>query len=449
MKEREDAQGRLTSQGLPHNGAEALGALHTEFGALSFEEIRDRAPAVFRRWIPEAKLVIADQHSRGLTAHTEALPPPPEWHRLYFGPPEPLWLIVHGLPEGRQAEWTAALFCDALLVALTAAGYEYELGFQARRDWLTGLPTLEAFERELHEDPSYSRVVGLIELRPGMNVDDPVKLRGRLDLRAFARSLRSILADDEHAFRINERRIALLLPEAGLARLDAFLGREPLGRRRAWVALGEAHGIEAVRLVQERLKARTEASAAPTIAPERSEKAERERVPLTLYSGPTVVSPILESVLREWRFDVPITLIFDEPIGHALTALGRVEGGQVVLTRAQSVGYLLDLRAMQPHGILVEPANLGALKAQLQRIVDGERVYSGPILDDIFLPRERKVWRLAAAGATNAEIACSLQIQAKTVANYIGGLRTKLSLPTRAALVLAYWSLLPTDQDKA
>lgn len=98
----------------------------------------------------------------------------------------------------------------------------------------------------------------------------------------------------------------------------------------------------------------------------------------------------------------------------------------LILTTFGRPGYLR--RAMESHavGFLVKDAPPAQLAAAIRRVVAGERVID-PVLaataltegNNPLTPREREVLRLAAAGATTAQIARAIHLSDGTVRNYL------------------------------
>src|SRR5699024_5202480 len=119
---------------------------------------------------------------------------------------------------------------------------------------------------------------------------------------------------------------------------------------------------------------------------------------ITVLSDSPIVNDLTDPGITDWHFPVPVTLVFDEPPGYALgTVTDAADGQQVVMTSCASHGYLLDLQDLRPAGLLVKPAGLASLRATLDLIAAGERMYSGPLLTEPqLLERERHVWRLIA-----------------------------------------------------
>lgn len=414
---------------------------------LPFDQIREVAPRVLAELLPGTHLSIQDQHAAG----TEIRRGPitledlgPAWAEHYFGPPEPLWFLAHGYPGGELAAVTLSFYFDRLLHALGTAGHVEELARQARRDWLTGLLRLATLERELQAPDRRDRLLGLVSLQAA-GAETPLQ-KGERDLRirSFGRSLRALLTEDEHAFHLGGGRIALLVSQREHARFDAFLTRELGPGPRVWVGLDEARGVEVLRLAEARLAySRSGDSKWGTAdTPPREDEPGIRLHPVTVSSGSTTTQRLAEALMRDWHFRKPVRLIFDIPLGYAMDVLPENPGASLVVTGPASSGYLRDLQDLDPDGLVLEPPSLNQLRTLLERIADGGRVYSGPILEDhSLLPREREVWRLAARGCDNEEIAGNLGISPKTVANYISTLQEKLELGSRAALVLAYWGV--------
>lgn len=412
------------------------------FGNLTFDEIRLQAPRILETLLPVAQLEITDrspfetptQHGfQEIAAHGNV------YRDFYLGPPGPLWFVVSGIDRAAETEAVLELFFDRLLAALAGAGYTEELSRQARRDWLTGLPRMAALERELQAAPRLRSSLGIVDLR-GSGTGEPGDDAGlKLAIRRLARAVRMLLTDDEQAFHLGSGRLALLVPESEQVRFNAFLDREAAGAPRGWAGLAEARGIEVLKLAKARMFSASLDVTAAVSPPGRGCRTARS-VPLKVMSGSRATLQLTRPVLSDWHFSKPVTLVFDLPLGYAQEIHDQVEGKVLIVTRGISLGYLLDLRDSGPDGLVQEPANLSELRNQLQQVADGERLYAGPVLDDALLPRERAVWRLAARGYQNEEIAGMLKIAPKTVSNYISSLLEKLGHSHRSALALAYWA---------
>lgn len=414
---------------------ERVAAAIAPLAHLDFDGLRDQAAPALERLLPGARLTVLDQlHATDTFRQGKVMLPEygPSLLELYMGPPEPLWLITHDIPEAPGAQLLASLYSDRLLSLMTAAGYAEELARQARRDWLTGLPTMKMLERDLRSGTRSDYVLAIIALNSGPEAGGP------LALRTFAHRLRGMLTEDDHAYSVDDQRIVLLVPTRERPRFDAFLLRSRLALKHVWVQLTEAPGLEVLRLAEARLL---------TARPNRVEVPVSNvvgvRAPvhnLNILSGSVTAGNLARNLMQDWHFDVPLTLILDLPLGYALTTLPSVSTSSLVVTGQSSIAYLLDLQDLQPDGLVVEPEGIRQLRGHLERVAAGHRVYSGPILDDPgLLPREREVWRLVARGLENSQIASELGISAKTAANYVSSLVEKLQQSDRTGLLLSYW----------
>src|SRR5690625_172677 len=416
-------------------------AVCEELHHLDFYGLRSGAKVLLHELLPGARLeFLAEPPAAGDTDGAAADGGPPVrrsgWH---FAPPEPLWVTVTaeaGLPD---VEFMLEYFHTELLAALANAGYAEELDRQARVDWLTGLPGLMQLERRLLAGLGSEQLLGLVATGPAADVPPAELQAARLKLRAVARSLRLLLTEDEEAFSPGDGLLALLVPEQQRQRFMAFFKREIPGVSTAWVRATEAHGLELLRLGEARLD---QPDAMPAARPEAvSPAGEAEANGIAVLSGSSILGDLTDPGLTDWRLQVPVTLILDEPAGFALETLKtETLEAPVVVTGCNSQGYLLDLQELQPAGLLLRPASLADLRNKLELAATGERMYSGPLLNEQgLLERERVVWRLIAAGYDNEKLAGQLGVQAKTAANYVSELLDKLSLPDRATLALSYW----------
>lgn len=406
-----------------------------QLALLDFDDLRDQAPLALQRLVPGAKLTILDQLQAGDSFTPGRANVPgfgPALLELHLGPPEPLWLVAHDVPGNPRAQLLVAMFIDRLLSLMTATGYAEELGRQARRDWLTGLPRQKMLERDLRSGVQSDHLLALVTVNTAPDAG------GLLALRSFAHVLRGMLTEDDHAYSIESQRIVLLVPAREQLRFDSFLLRSGQVLKHVWVQLNEAPGLEVLRLAEARLVTarsnRVQATAGEVVG---------ARAPvhkLAILSGSDTAGNLARSLMQDWHFDVPLTLILDLPLGYALSVLPEVSTASLVVTGQSSIAYLLDLQDLQPDGLVVEPEGARQLRGHLERVAGGDRVYSGPILDDPgLLPREREVWRLVARGMENAQIARELGISAKTAANYVSSLVEKLQQSDRTGLLLTYW----------
>ena len=417
--------------------SERLIGLTARLPQLSFDELRDRAAELLATLLPHLTMEVSGQQSdrpplvKGLCS----LPDGRTCYRhYYFGPPEPLWFTVLGVSNDDYTTTILDLYFRRLTAALTMAGHRQELQLQSRRNWLSGFMRQQGFERRLATVEARNQLLGLVAAGGSGPAQDE---RQKLAVRRFSRQLRAHLSEREQAFHLDNDQIALIIPESERYRFDALLQREMPDALVAWVGLTEARGLEVLKLAEARLL-----GIPPGVrrrAPEPFRAQEETNPLLGIHSGSESVLQLARSQLGDWRFDRRIQLIFDEPVGYALELLPQLRGDTVIVTSSSSVGYLVDLSACKPAGLLLEPMNLQSLRSNLERVAAGERVYSGPLLEDTLLPRERLVWRLTANGIENQEIAELLGVSVKTVANYLSSLQEKLGYGDRAALALGYW----------
>ncbi len=404
----------------------------------TFDELRDHAAAdALARFLPGVSLevspvshqaVTVERGLRHLPAHGAS------YRELYLGPPEPLQLTTSGAGSEPREAILLDLYFRNLLSALQRAGYQQELVRAGRSDWLSGLPGQHALERAIHETQSRQLMLGTVALDEGGTSASRTD-ESAMQMRNFARLVRNELLEDERAYRLRNDRIALLIPVTEQSRYAELLSRHAPTALCGWAELSEAPGAEVLKLVEARLLGQASAPAAP-LAATASPRLPHE---LRVQAGSAQVRQLARGQLGTWRFRVPVTLVLDSPVGFALEVLPEVDGRYLVVTRSRSRGYLLDLLERKPQGLVTEPDSLSMLRSQLQRVAAGEEVYSGPLLKDNLLPRERTVWRLVARGLDNSQVAARMRVSAKTVANYLSSLQTKLGHSNQAALVNAYW----------
>lgn len=422
--------------------AEATGRLE----GLEFDEILARAPGLLARVTPTATLTIGVGGRPPDGAGPRRGPVASEgtawrWEDFYLGPPEPVWLTVAG--EERADEPLAAVFLAQLRLALAAAGYASELPHHSRRDWLTCLPQREALERRLDGDRDGNAALGLVLLEPRVEEGAYLKEAHDLAVRDFAQALQRRLRSGEQAYLVGPGLVGVLAGPDAESRLQLFLGRQGDVARSAWVNVRGVGAADALRLARERLDADGPADAPRTsLAPTRLAN---ERV--DVLCGLPLVKQLLEATVLDWRFTRPVTLVMDLPVGYAFEVVPTARRPVLVACHRASTGYLLDMVALVPDGLMVGKLTSNLLRSSLQKLALGQMVYSGPALDlDQLFPRERQVWRLVATGLDNAAIAARLGISSKTVANYVNSGGEKLGLRGRTELALAYWGLPLGDE---
>lgn len=364
-----------------------------------------------------------------------------EVYLSYFeGPPEPLYLVLSGADLADPQEFRlAALFFEHLLAALSASGYRDELARQARTDWLTGLSNRRSLEYRLARPPDALEAVGVLEVRPP---NARTQAEQDVFLKELAERVRRSLPPGGSAFRVGAFRVALLAREGEAAALEAALAE--YGATFGWARQGELGAAALTELfgaAETRLEARLLVPSAPGAS-----QGLGDALGVTVESGLEQVRLAVTERLRTLNVALPPNLtpsvVFDTPTGFALETLSGFpderRAGTLVVTDSTSQPYLHDLLAQKPRGLIVGSPNDAALAAALGRL-GREAFYEGPFLeDDDLYPREREVWRLVARGLSNAQIAETLHIREKTVANYVTNLQDKLFLENRVELVLSY-----------
>jgi DNA-binding NarL/FixJ family response regulator len=405
---------------------------------LRVEEVLSRAAqgvgwvfdgAALRVFAPE-ELEPAPLVSRGRVV----LPGEGEVYMAHFaGPPAPRYLALTGLDLSEPREFRlAALFCEHLSAALEAAGYREELERQAHTDWLTGLPNLRSFEALAHASRgaplSEVGALGVLEC-----ANDTSGGSGDLLVRRFAEALVRALPTGARAFRTGTFRITVLLNAAALSStLEAALAGDTFGVKSGW-----AYPNGGDDLVELAARATAALEAAPQAPP---------AVLPTVCCGLSALQRFYTSWVRP--LPVPASLVIDAPHGYAFDLLSGAAAPvrpALVLAEGAPKPYLRDLAALAPEGLIARAASEEEVQGGLERLAAGERFYQGPALgDDGLFPREREVWRLVARGLSNAQIAHTLKIREKTVANYVTSLQEKLHLSSRVALALHYLGKLET-----
>ena len=423
--------------------------LTTDFDRLSFEEILALAPAILRSLLGVARLQISREHEQpaAMTLHRgeQLLANGSRIYTSYYiGPPEPIWFSVFGFSGEPNDALLLNLFFDRLLQALHTAGYSEELQRQARRSWLTGLHWGTRLEEVLQNlTPSLTPMVLLV-----LELHDRSKRQGshewQLQLRSFAQGLRLALTEEDDAYQLDNGLLAVLTPERELSRVESTVQRLSPSVRSAYAQSGEASGMGLLELAMNRLSGRSRRNVRVQA---RNLSGKVGQYPVEIHCGAGSAKTMLEQMTQDWHFVSPVSLVMDLPAGFALKALPKVSRPVLVITDGASRGYMDDLTDMEPDGLVFGTLDSSELRRQLERLANGERVYSGPILErSPLFPREREVWRLVAQGLDNADIAEQLGIGERTVANYFTSLKDKLHVATRCAVALSYWGKLRHDQ---
>jgi len=384
-----------------------------------------------------------------------------EVYLAYFaGPPEPLYLALSGVFLTDSQEFRlAALYFEHLLAALAAAGYREELARQARTDWLTGLANRRALARLLLKVPNADDVVGVLEARPSAvhpSIVHPAASRSQADHDIFqkqlAETLLQALAEGGRAFRTGASRVALVLPQARREGLERALARAGFDVSVGWARqrdLSIESSAETFAPLFEEAEARLEQELAAR-APNLPTPAAGSASAVTVACGSETLRSAMQARAAWWPVAGEVQLLLDTPHGFALTFLTAEPAPRartLVVTDSPSQPYLRDLLTQKPQGLLVGTPADDALVAALGRALSGEPFYDGPPLeDDGLYPREREVWRLVVRGLSNAQIAESLKLSEKTVANYVTNLRDKLFLRNRVELVLFYLGKLDPSE---
>lgn len=130
-------------------------------------------------------------------------------------------------------------------------------------------------------------------------------------------------------------------------------------------------------------------------------------------------------------------LVDDTPIS---TALQVDTVGKVVLTKATSPHYLLDIMERRPRALLVNQADdLAHLLKEIQQSPD-QFFYRGPPCPTSPLSAcERRVFGLMALDLTNVAIAEKLDRKVSTINTQILAIYSKLGVRHRRAAIRAYW----------
>lgn len=99
---------------------------------------------------------------------------------------------------------------------------------------------------------------------------------------------------------------------------------------------------------------------------------------------------------------------------------------------------LRDALTAQPLGLLLKATTPDTLSQSIRRLVAGKTVMdprlapaARSIADNPLTPREREALRMAAEGATTAEIATRLSVSIKTVQNHLSSVMSRLDARNR------------------
>lgn len=155
--------------------------------------------------------------------------------------------------------------------------------------------------------------------------------------------------------------------------------------------------------------------------------------------------------LAAWHPDwpAPDATLVDFRLAHSvdeglLAALARDEGfeGVVLLSehglRAAQVQARRHLASGSRFGPTSRLDEASRRVLELESLLD-DRSYGAARLS----PRERAVWALMAAGATNADVAAELSISLSTVKSHVAQIMRKLRTKKRAGAIARYFSASP------
>ncbi len=137
-----------------------------------------------------------------------------------------------------------------------------------------------------------------------------------------------------------------------------------------------------------------------------------------------------------------IEVVLDWPVGHALSVEAS-ERRRLAVTPNPHPAYLADLLDLYD-GVLDVPRGhfrAADILEAAQALERGEPVKPEVNTQVGLFPRERQVLRLTAQGHSPAQVARSLGISEKTVANQLSAIQEKLMATSRVGLVLAYLGL--------
>lgn len=154
------------------------------------------------------------------------------------------------------------------------------------------------------------------------------------------------------------------------------------------------------------------------------------------------------------RYDAPVKLIIDIPLGFAAQTIQRLanipdraSAHLLTVTFSCCVEYWLDLLDLQPDILLVNPKRSTELRDAVVRAHTGERFHSVPETQTRLSDRERVVLRLLAQRRDTADIARQLALGEKTVTNILTSIYTKLEVEGRVEAILYYWGKQFPDDD--
>ena len=353
------------------------------------------------------------------------------------GPPKPVYLVLEGIALNDAHEFRfASLFFEQLITILSNAGYRQLLEQQAHSDWLTNLGNYRSFERTLLQENAKERTLGLLVLNNLLDINAREGyMAGDLLLKRLGETLRVLLPERASAFRIGGATFALLVHPQRVEAFQEKIQDLEFNLSIVWQDDLDTLSLDLIPKLSRRL---VPTQPLPGLTRKGTSK-------VTVHCGVETLRDTLQEASLAWGMPEHVHLIHDLPVGYAIKQLKRLDAPALVLTECRSSGYLHDLQAAKPDGLIVGKVQKEQILAGLERVIRGETFYLGPepeLYEKDLLPREREVWRLVALGKSNDEIAELLNVKCKTISNYITNLQEKLFVDGRTALALHYFGKL-------
>ena len=152
------------------------------------------------------------------------------------------------------------------------------------------------------------------------------------------------------------------------------------------------------------------------------------------------------------RLSRPLVLIVDAPFGFAMDEMNRVERkNAVIVSDSPCPEYWDEVWRMQPHALLVRGTLLPEIQKALEQASRGQSFRRTPKAQSQLSVKECSVLRLCAQGKKNPEIARTLHLSERSVANMVSKCLRVLSLESRSELPLYFfgcWSYLEAYRTK-
>jgi DNA-binding NarL/FixJ family response regulator len=143
-------------------------------------------------------------------------------------------------------------------------------------------------------------------------------------------------------------------------------------------------------------------------------------------------------VCRQLKAEVPgVRVLFLSSYGDEATATAALDAGaDGYLLKDNDAGKIVDaILTVSKGGLVMDPL---IARAAVNRMLGGGAATATKSLLDRLTEQELKVLAEVAKGKADKEIAIALNLQAKTVRNYLAGVYKKLEVHTRTQAALLY-----------